>query len=245
MPYLVNLDILKQEMQTKIGSAIYLGVKRDVYYDPQQSRDFKFSRGDFVVSKKLSQDWALFNIHFEEFCKQQIKSYIDRGIAKLKHKRITVPVKYTDGLVRPLETTIVDYLQLTGYSRDLDYEIGSYEREWGINAVNPTTKKFTLFFNLRLIKFDDGPHIEHVVAHELAHIFHRDHGPLFQETLQQLDPNTRWSQNFFDSRIRFVGQSNTTFYILLIGLGLILILYFGYSALQFISDILFTSSPNF
>jgi hypothetical protein len=225
-------------MYQKIGTTLYLGIKRDILIDPKQRRNFRYSnREGFIVSPEIGRDFSRVKEEIDAFCKEQIKRYIDRGIAKLRSKKITIQIPFTDGtrsFDKEVSMSIDDYLDATGFSRNIDYEIGSYEREWGINAINVTKKIFTLYFNLNLIKYDDGPHIEHVVAHELAHIFFRDHGPKFQDALRQLDSSTGWSQSFFSGGISQVGQTNNSYIYLVIILALISIIYF---ILQFFSTI--------
>jgi hypothetical protein len=219
-------------MTSKIGTTLYLGLKRDILVDSAQRQDLRYSKRDgFIVSPSVASDFGDVQRVIDDFCKDQIKSYIERGIAKLRTKKIKVSIPYTDGtntFDKDVEMSVDDYLDATGFSRKLDYEIGAYEREWGINAIDPRKKIFTLFFNLNLIKYDDGDHIQHVVAHELAHVFFRDHDSKFQDALRQLDNSSAWSQAFFNSGISRVG-STTSIIPLLIGIVALVLIYWVYN----------------
>ena len=232
---------------SKIGTTLYLGRKRDIVIDPKQSRDIMYSGGEFRVSDSVGADFGKVQKAINEFCKDKIASIIDRGIAKLRWKKIRITLPYKRGeelFEKEVEMSVDDYLDATGFSQKLNYEIGSYEREWGINAIDPKKKVFTLFFNLNLIKYDDGPHIEHVVAHELAHVFFRDHGPKFEDALRQLDSSSSWSQSFFSGGIGSVGKT-TNIIPLLVLLIVFLLGFWIYSIYTDIAEFITNQSAQF
>ena len=108
-----------------------------------------------------------------------------------------------------------------------------------------------LFFNLDLIKFDNGEHINYVVAHELAHVFHRDHGKEFNETLERLFPTKRLSERFFDFKvadiISGVKNGNQSFNMVILGVILLLILFGLWNLVSqwFISFFTLPAKPTF
>lgn len=237
----------------KIGTLLFQGEKRELWFNKGKSV-FEYSGGVFYTSINIEDesDWPSVTQHYDTFCKQKMDSIIWSEIRKLRLKKIktTLPYIQTQGGVtthieKEVEMNVNDYLELLGYSQKIDYEIGKYQKEWGINAIDPKKKIFVLYFNLDLIKYDSGPHIEHVVAHELAHIFHRDHGAKFQNVLSQLDPSSKWSQDFFDRGITLLGSnSSRSVWVIVVFLGIVIIIV-GYQWLAEIYNSFFGNNLNF
>lgn len=235
-------------MENVLGTTLYKGSKVAITHNPDQWQDILYKgKEGFSINSKLANDYAKLKNSIDEYCKENLRGYIEKGISTLRWKKITITLPYTDGKTtfdKRVTMSIDDYLDATGYSRTLEYEIGNYEREWGINAIDPKKKIFTLYFNLNLIKFDDGPHIKHVVAHELAHIFFRDHGNGFQDALRQLDPSKLWSESFFDSGISSIGTKKSGILIFII-IGLAGIIWLYTLVQELISSLLNSSTPTF
>ncbi|MEM1312198.1 MAG: M48 family metallopeptidase [Patescibacteria group bacterium] len=197
----------------RIGSLIYLGKRCELWLDTEQSKNFIFRNQKFWVSSRIANNSAVINKEFDKFCEIELGKIIDKAIDKLKRKKIKLALDHTDGKTtfkKVVTLAIDDYLKLIGFDKKVEYKIGNYEKEWGINQINIKQKNFVLFFNLNLIKFDSGEHIKYVVAHELAHIFHRDHGKEFNTTLEKLFPAKRSSENFFDFRLPQMFSSKTS-----------------------------------
>ena len=119
----------------------------------------------------------------------------------MRTKEIDIDLNYTDGTKKKTKVSVNSYLKLCGYEPKIEYKVGVYEKEWGINELKAGTKNFTLYFNVNLIKYDSGSHIEYVVAHELAHVFFRDHGTEFNDALFKLYPRKKESEYFFNIRL--------------------------------------------
>lgn len=207
-----------------------------------QWSEFRFDGQKFIVNKRLGDNFNLLVKKYEDYCQSQLKGIISRGISKLRSKKISTELEYTDGksnFLKKVNFSVNDYIKLLGYSSKLDFKIGNYEREWGINEINPKSKKFTLYFNASLIKYDSGSHIEYVVAHELTHVFHRDHGPLFQKALVNLFPKKNYSEEFFNRGISNlfgnVSVDSPALFYLIIAVGALILVYllFGYIATFF------------
>jgi predicted metal-dependent hydrolase len=188
----------------KLGTLLYLGDRLEIWLEPGQSKNFVFYQNKFWVNARTAANSELINQEYDKFCEGKLSQIIDRGIEKLRSKKIKIQLDYTDGkstFKKDMQVSVDDYLKLIEYSKKIDYKIGAFKKEWGINQIDVKQKNFVLFFNLDLIKFDSGDHINYVVAHELAHIFHRDHGPEFNSTLEKLFPTKRNSENFFNFKI--------------------------------------------
>lgn len=186
----------------------YMGKIRDVE-EKQQWVSLKFQSEKFFINSSLAQDFQKFVLKYEEYCQKQLAKIIQSSINKLKYKRIKVRLEYKRGqekIFKEVRMSIQEYLKEIRFKPDIEFKIGKYEKEWGINQINPKQKKFILFFNQELIKYDSGKHIRHVVAHELAHVFVRNHGPEFHKVLAQLDPYKNQSENFFKTGINKVFQ---------------------------------------
>lgn len=236
-----------------IATVPFLGSTREVYLNPKSWSKINFDGQKFVVNKSIGTNFEKLNLEFNHYCKTKLKNIIESQISKLRQKSIEVELIYTDGLKtfpKKIVTSVNKYLKDIGYSQKIDYKIGKYEKEWGINEINQKSKTFILYFSQDLIKYDNGPNIEYVVAHELTHIFHRDHGDNFNQSLQRLFPKKRSSEEFFKTGIskRFnlvnIGSNNTVA-IVLIAIISILLLYFGYQLLtNFLSQIFANFTGN-
>jgi hypothetical protein len=184
-----------------VGSVVYQGKKVEIVGNPKQWEDFKMVGGKFVINQRLLSDFKLVEEAYNKFCDLEIRKIIDRQIGKLRTKEIDIDLNYTDGTKKKTKVSVNSYLKLCGYESKIDYKIGVYEKEWGINELKAGAKNFTLYFNLNLIKYDSGSHIEYVVAHELAHVFFRDHGVEFNDALFKLYPRKHESEYFFNMRL--------------------------------------------
>jgi predicted metal-dependent hydrolase len=201
-----------------IAYAPFQGQKLPVYPQRQWAQ-IRVEKDRMWVSQDLAKNFDKFNHAYEKFCQQKLEKIIQREIDRLKTKTVTFKApfqkldktgKVTDKFSKEVKYSVNEYLKERNFSPTLKFKIGSYEKEWGINQIDPKKKKFTLFFNQNLIKFDSGKHIRHVVAHELSHVFIRDHGPEFHRVLRQLDPTKKDSENFFQSGIRQVFKQPTS-----------------------------------
>lgn len=206
-----------------VATVPYLGKSRKVFLNPGQWVSLKFDGNNFYCNQTLGQDFQRLTKEFNIYCRKELSKIIYRTINKLKYRPVQTSLEYTDGkktFRKPVRFSVYQYLKKIGFSTKLDYKIGHFQKEWGINEVNPKQKKFILYFNQDLIKFDNGPHIEYVVAHELTHVFHRDHGGHFQDTLLKLFPGKKSSERFFDtgivSRFKISESSNQTKVVFLI-----------------------------
>ncbi len=218
----------------------------------RQWASLSFDGNKFWVKPEISKNFSKFQREYEKFCIRELKKIIRSGIASLRDKRVSVSLNYTDGkktFAKQVKFSVNEYLKELKYSSQIDFKIGQYEKEWGINQINPRKKKFILFFNQNLIKYDSGKHIRHVVAHELAHVFVRDHGSEFHRVLAQLDSGKRQSEDFFSRGIVNVfqnsnlGISNRVF-IIILAIALILVL--GLWIYNFLLDLFsFRSSGPF
>jgi len=199
--HIKSLNYLRMQL---IATVPFLGKTCEVYFNPKSWSKMQFNGKYFEVNKTIGTNFDKLNIEFNSYCKNKLKNIIESQISRLRQKTVEVELIYTDGVKtfpKKIQTSVNKYLKEIGYSTIIDFEIGKYEKEWGINAINPKNKKFTLYFNQDLIKYDDGPNIEYVVAHELTHVFHRDHGEGFNTALQRLFPKKRTAEEFFKSGI--------------------------------------------
>ena len=223
----------------QVATVPYKGKKYPVVMKAGQWSEFRFDGNRFVVNKRLGENFNLLVKKYEDYCQSELKGVIRRGIAKLRTKKISTELEYTDGksnFLKKVNMSVNDYIKLLGYSSNLDFKIGNYEREWGINEINPKSKKFTLYFNATLIKYDNGSHIEYVVAHELTHVFHRDHGPLFQKALVNLFPKKNSSEEFFNRGISnlfgSVSDNSGPIFYLIVGVGVLILLYWVFGSVS-------------
>ena len=201
-----------------VGSILYQGKKVEIVASPKQWEDIKMMGGKLAINQRLLSDFKLVEEAYNKHCKVELGRIIDRQIARLRGKEVEIELEYTDGVKnfkKKTKVSVNSYLKLCGYEQKIDYKIGIYEREWGINELKVGAKNFTLYFNLNLIKFDSGSHIEYVVAHELAHVFFRDHGVGFNDALFKLYPRKSESEYFFNWKMGFLfgkTQDNSFFY---------------------------------
>jgi predicted metal-dependent hydrolase len=201
-------------------------------YTTSQWPDFVVQGDKVLVTSKLAQNFELLNQSWDRYCQIELRKIVDRQIRKLRTKAIKVKLDYNQNgqkLQKNEVLSVNDYLDKFGYSRSIEIEIGSSQKEWGINKIDPKQKKFTLFFNQNLLKYDSGKHIQYVVAHELVHVFHRDHGPQFQASLNRLYAQKNQSESFWGSGIRTVFNSKQVnsgllWFIIAVAIGLFLIL---------------------
>jgi|694.fasta_scaffold15553_9 hypothetical protein len=224
-----------------VAKVPFLGQMYQVFVNQRQWQEIRFDGKRFWANSKIAKDFDRLVESYEKFCKKQLASIIQSQIARLKTKKIPVELMYTDGVktfVQRENLSVRDYLKKIGYKEKLEYKIGHYEKEWGINEINPKQKKFVLYFNQSLIKYDNGPHIEYVVAHELTHVFHRDHGDQFQATLARIFPKKRTSEQFFNRGIGRLFQSTEMISgkVWLWVFGLILLLIAGYWLFGVVAD---------
>ena len=68
--------------------------------------------------------------------------------------------------------------------------IRSYKSRWGT-----CHRDNSITYNWRIIMAPQEI-IDYLVAHELSHILHKNHGPQFKKTLAQLDPNFKENQKW-------------------------------------------------
>jgi predicted metal-dependent hydrolase len=184
----------------------FLGKKFAVYVS-SQSVPLRFNGREFFARVEILASSESLQRAFDVFAERYLRGIIDRQIAKLRTKVITTNVTYRQGdktFTKPERVSVNSYLKKIGFSQKIHYEIGSSQKEWGINKLAKGKKQFTLFFNRDLVKYDSGEHITYVVAHELAHVFHRDHGPDFQKALKQLYTKKTRSEDFFKRGIQSV-----------------------------------------
>jgi len=222
-------------MTSVVGNVLYQGKKVEIVASPKQWAEFKMIGGKFAINERLIKNFELVEKAYNNYCEGELRKIIDKQIAKLRAKEIELELDYTDGVKNFKQKTklsVDGYLKLYKLDPKIDYKIGKYEKEWGINAIDTFRKSFTLYFNLDLIKFDSGSHIEYVVAHELTHIFYRDHGKEFNETLQKLYPRKADSENFFNWRLGVLfgsKQESGAFYFFFFSALAALFLYYIYS----------------
>lgn len=213
-------------MNQKIGTLLYQGKTREIWSRIDQKQGLLFAQEKFFVSVDLAKDFEKVTSAFDRFCKEKMVSIIEKGIEKYRWKTVRTQLPYTNGtksFFQQAQLSAQEYLKLIGYSTKIDYQIGKYTKEWGINEIKTGQKSFTLYFNLDLIKYDAGDKILLVVAHEMAHIFHRDHGAEFQDVLEQMYPNKREAENFFNTGISslFGGKADADYtkYIFIFAVG--------------------------
>ncbi len=222
-------------MNSVVGTVLYQGQKIEIIANPKQWADLKWIGGKFAINQRLLNNFKLVEEAYNKHCELELGCIIDRQIAKLRGKEIEIELDYTDGskkFKKKTKVSVNSYLKLCGYEHKIDYKIGIYEKEWGINELKIGAKKFTLYFNLNLIKFDSGSHIEYVVAHELAHIFFRDHGAGFSDSLTKLYPRKAESEYFFNWRMAVLfgkTQDQTLFYFVITLLAIALVSYWIYT----------------
>ena len=233
------------------ATAPFMGKIRPVEPTKQWAK-IRFTGDKFLINEALSKDFEKFKIEYEKFCRNRLKKIIENGINDLKHKKIKVILDYTDGkktFPKEVKMSVVEYLKVLNFSPKIRFEMGNYEKEWGINQINPKEKNFVLFFNQNLIKYDSGQHIKHVVAHELAHVFIRNHGEEFHKVLTQLDSKKKQSEYFFSKGISHLFQDkmqSVDSKAVLIGLVLIvfgIIIYWLYNFILNFFNL--SSQPNF
>jgi len=235
----------------KLATVTFKGKKCDVVLSANQWAEIRFDGQKFVANKKLQNNFNLLVKKYEEYCSNELKGIIRRGIAKLRSKKIETQIEYTDGqknFLKKVKLSVNDYIKMLGFSGNLDFKIGNYERERGINEVNPKSKKFTLFFNASLIKYNHGPHIEYVVAHELTHVFHRDHGPLFQKALGNLFPQKNSSEEFFNRGISSIftapGKTSSLVFYAIMAFAVLALVYWMSGFLSSFLPSFFDSAPT-
>ncbi len=188
-------------MQEKIGNLLYLGERCELWVNRNQTVDFKYAKGKFWVSGNLANNPAKLNEVYENFCRSQLSAIIDNIIAKFRTRKVSVELDYTNGakvFKRKVKTSVNEYLKMVGFSQDIQYKIGSFKKEWGINQTDPTNKHFVLYFSSDLIKFDDGENATFIVVHQLTHIFHKDHDESFNRTFEQLYPTKQSNTGIFN-----------------------------------------------
>lgn len=221
---------MSQESQKVVAVVPFYGKKVEVFANPSQWSELKYSGGKFWINKGVADENKL-NSLFDQFCDRELVKIVQRQIDSLVYKSIWVNLPYTRGqekFTKKTKISVYEYLKLINFSQKIEFKIGSYEKEWGINEIDPKQKKFILYFNLNLIKYDNGEHIRYVVAHELAHIFCRDHGTEFNKVLENLFPSKANSEDFFSNRIRFVfgnTTTNYTYFYLILAIFVVLILW--------------------
>jgi len=188
----------------QVYTAIFQGKKLPVYVDDSLFwSSLRLSSGRILIKKSLAGDIKKFTKEYNNFCKNRLEKIVTRQVNRLLNKRVKVNIKYvrSDGA----KFTKTERVSASGHIKDLDYKptkiiIDLYEKEWGINKVNDRNKNFELHFNLNLIKFGSDDQIRYVVAHEIAHIFYRDHGREFYNLLHDY---TGWGEkklrNFWES----------------------------------------------
>jgi hypothetical protein len=209
----------------------FLGQMRDVYQS-NSNDNLSFNGSEFFAGKNLLNSTTKLNQRFDDLAKKYLQKIIQKEINKLRNKVIKTPITYKQGnktFTKEERVSINSYLKKIGFSQKISFEIGKSDKEWGINKLGKGKKEFSLFFNLNLVKYDSGEHIAYVVAHELCHVFHRNHGPEFQQTLKRLYSKKTKSESFFKYGIKNVfknsaknqasgsGSSNLLLIVFLVG----------------------------
>lgn len=195
----VLLIYLRQMQIQTIGTIKYLGKDYPIKVDQSQWVEFKFAYNEFRVNERLAKNFSKIEVHYNKFCKQQLKKVVDKYMRQLSNKTIAIPITYTNGTTKIEYLSVNKYLQKVGY-RPCKYEIDNYAGAWGINEPVIKNKQFVLHFNLSLIKYDTGEKIGYVVAHELAHIFAGGHGRDFQAMVDKLYPGSLHYERFWNTR---------------------------------------------
>jgi predicted metal-dependent hydrolase len=239
----------------QLGSILYQGKQREIWLDEKQRRDFDFRGGKIWVNQYTAENQMHFLDVYDQFCKNELEKIIHRQLNRLRSKPIPVEIEYQntqtkERFFKEEAYSVDEFLRKLDFSPKIEYQIGKYEREWGVNQISPQDKRFTLLFNLDLIKFDGDSHIEYVVAHELAHVFHRDHGDKFQKALQNLYSGKNRSEYFFEFGIKnLVSKPQTTaplvFVLGLIGLAVIYWIYAWLAGLNSSLNGFLSSPPRF
>jgi hypothetical protein len=239
-------------MLSKFTDVLFQGKKIEVWVNTKQTAKWlwKAGLGRFEINQDTASDKTSFLSSYSDYCSNELRKIIDRQIAVLRQKKIDVPIPHTDGKTtfnKNLHISVDDYLKMIGFNTKIDYKIGQYEKEWGINELDNKKKTFVLHFNYKMIYFDNGEKIKYVVAHELTHVFHRDHGNEFQQTLERLYPEKRQAEYFFNWGIasKFGNQSYSFQYFILIIIALGLIFWLGSYIWDYFQKIFFRSEANF
>jgi predicted metal-dependent hydrolase len=176
----------------------YEGKRLPVFVDEKQWRSFRYvNRNQFRISPTLVKNQKKFEKEYHKFLTDNIRKVVDKYFDKLLNKRISFDIPYSDGSKRREKISAKEYAKLLGIEK-IKYEIGSYKNEWGINQLSGKNKEFILHFNLNLLIYDNGEKLGYVVAHEVAHIFVRDHNREFNEVVEKLYGNARKYERFWD-----------------------------------------------
>lgn len=156
--------------------------------------DFKFVGEKFLIKSSLANNKKRFQKEYDKFCKNSLKKIIDKRIRKLLGKTVRVKINYTksngEGFTENKKMSAEEYIKLRQFNKT-EIIIDLYEGLWGSNYIDKKNKNYVLKFNLNLIKYGNEEQIIYVMAHEIAHIFYRDHGNDFFDLLKQY---TGWGE---------------------------------------------------
>jgi predicted metal-dependent hydrolase len=189
---------MEQSNHQPIFTIPYQGKRLPVYIDKSQWRSFRLVNDkEFRVTESVGRSKDRLMKEYNSFLIDKIKRIVDKYFDKLIQKTISFDIKYTDGSKKRHRISAKEYAKMMGIER-VRYEIGSYEKEWGINQIDSKRKEFILHFNYNLLMYDKGDKIGYVVAHEVAHIFSRGHDKEFQETVEKLYSGARKYERFWD-----------------------------------------------
>ena len=84
-------------VQHKLGTLLYLGKRYDIWVDSSQSRDFVLAGDRFVINSYLAGNSELLNRAYDKFCEEKLNSIVEKGIFKLRSKKIKIQLDFTDG----------------------------------------------------------------------------------------------------------------------------------------------------
>ena len=139
-----------------------------------------------------------------KFYKKHLEKFLKGGmfgggpVDKYLSQIVSFNVRYTDGSQKKLRMSAKKYLEELGFKTKVKVEVGFYTKEWGINKVNSKQKEFILYFNTHLMS-KDPDYIKYVVAHEVAHIFVRDHSKQFDTVVRQLYLHQRKAERYLNA----------------------------------------------
>ncbi|NJK70974.1 MAG: M48 family metallopeptidase [Thermales bacterium] len=182
-------------LMQQVYTTIFQGKKIPVFVDDSLFwSSLKMSSGRILIKKSLAGDIQKFTKEYNIFCKTRLEKIINKQVNKLLNKRVKVNIKYlkSDGT----KFTKSERLSAKDHIKALEYNptkiiIDLYEKQWGINKVDNRNKNYELHFNLNLIKYGTDDQIQYVVAHEITHIFYRNHDQEFYNLLRDY---TGWGE---------------------------------------------------
>ena len=211
-------------MNQPIFSLMYQGEKTPVFLNERSSSFYKSSEGFVTPSPKLER----LEFYYDNWCKKELKPIVQGHIEALRYKKVSAEIEYSQvngkKFLKKEYWSVNDALDAYDFDRHIFVEIGASNKEWGINKVQKGKKFFTLFFNINLIKLGANDRIKHVVAHELAHVFVRDHSYRFDRVLDQLDGNSFSNKTYWNGGFASKNTFSIIFALLLV-CGVLYVLY--------------------